>query len=146
MGSGSGGGCTLLLWLAGDVSRYDLVEYVPPERLSSAGEHVRSVMAAAALNEWISPDRVMVIVPSTLFAESHCESYRRLLEAKSRYKGSRLLVEQRGEARDGSVDDEHLHTLLDKGFSCSVVRHPVRAAPLVLEERSEGSIMAPAAR
>jgi len=127
---GSGGGA--LVWLGGDVSQYHQVAYVID------GAEYKSFVSAAALAKAKSPAKLAVIVPETLFEEGHCESYRRLLEAKSRRGGRRLLALRRGNWEDVSVEDAAVHELLGKGFDCYVVPHPGIASPLrLVEEGSE---------
>ncbi|ABO08704.1 TM1812 family CRISPR-associated protein [Pyrobaculum calidifontis] len=118
---GSGGGA--LVWLGGDVSQYRQVTYVVD------GSEYRSFISAAALARAKSPAKLAVIVPETLFEEGHCESYRKLLEAKSRYGGRRLFARE-----SDSFEDAAVHELLRRGFDCYVVPHPGIASPLRLVE------------
>jgi len=126
---GSGGG--VLVWLGGDVSQYRQVTYVVD------GNEYRSFISAAALARAKSPTKLVVIVPETLFEKGHCESYRRLLEAKSRYGGRRLVALRGDKREDISVEDSAVHELLGKGFDCYVVPHPGIASPLRLVEEGD---------
>jgi len=58
--------CDVLVWVAGDVSGYSLVNYVLP-----GGVGYRSFVSAAALAEAVGPGRLVVLVPETLFEGSY---------------------------------------------------------------------------
>jgi len=122
-----------LVWLGGAATGYEPVTY----RLG--GQRARSVLAAAALNKLLAAEtggfeKRLVLVPETLFAENHCGMYRLLLEAKTGYKGKRLVRPKRGGPEDITRPDELAQQLLEQGFDCRVVPHPGAASPIVLEQ------------
>ncbi len=121
-----------LVWLGGDASGYEPVTYRLGEK------RAESILAAAALNSLLAEeaggfDKLLVLVPETLFSDKHCEMYRLLLEAKTGYRGKKLKKPVRGEIRDVTYLDKRTHEILEQGFECRLVPHPGVASPLVLE-------------
>ncbi len=127
-----------LVWLGGDASGYEPVTYRLGEK------RAESILAAAALNSLLEEetggfDKLLVLLPETLFPDKHCEMYRLLLEAKTGYGGKKLKKPIRGKIDDATRVDEHAHRVLKQGFECKVVPHPGVASPLLLKEyRDEG--------
>jgi hypothetical protein len=118
----------VLVWIAGDVSRYKLVKY----RLG--GGLVKSYASFSALAKRYEPDRLAVLVPSTLFSRDHCSKYRRLLKAKAGYEGYSL------EGRDVNYGgDDALRDLIERvekgrvDWRCYVIPHPGRSNVIELE-------------
>ncbi|HID40680.1 MAG TPA: hypothetical protein EYP33_00800, partial [Pyrodictium sp.] len=124
-GVGSVAVCDALVWIAGDVTGYSLVNYATPD-----GKLYTSFVSAAALAEATQPSRLAVIVPETLFEDNHCGSYRLLLEAKAGANGRQLLVQRGSKTEDATTRDKLAEKLLARGFDCYVAPHPGVAAPL----------------
>ncbi len=118
---------SILIWIGGDITQYKHVTYV------INGSRYTSFISAAALAEALNPDKLVVLVPETLFEDRHCESYRRLLEAKSGFDGWQLDVCAREGSKSTIVGDELVRKLLRKGFECYVVPHSGIATPLKLD-------------
>lgn len=127
--------CRALAWLGGDVAGYAPTRYLPPQGLD--GEEVESWLSAAALNEWLHPDKRLVIVPSTLFEVDHCRLYRRLLEAKAGLGGLRLVARTPRGDTEATSPSPAVEELLKQGFGCAVVPHPGEAKARRLEEHGE---------
>jgi len=129
-----------LVWLGGDASGYESVVY----RLG--GREAASVLAPAALASLLAagrdePEKLVVLVPETLFEGSHCDMYRLLVEAKTGYGGKRLLKNVRGRLDDVTRPDQLAHRLLERDVECVVVPHPGVASPLKLEARGGGYLV-----
>lgn len=118
--------CDVLVWLAGDVSQYVLVNYELPGL-----EKKETFTSVAYLAHALKPRKLVVLVPETLFEDKHCENYRLLLKAKSGFEGYRLFKKGLGE--DITIEDKLVHKLLQEGFECYVVPHPGIAMPLKLD-------------
>lgn len=134
------GGGYALVWLGGNASTYEPVTY----RLGAGRE--KSVLAAAALNSLLAGElggfeKLLVLIPETLFPGNHCEAYRLLLEAKTGYQGKKLKRPLRGGFEDATRFDENVHQVLRQGFECRTVPHPGVASPLVLEEKGDTYIV-----
>jgi len=119
-----------LVWCAGDVTNYQPVSY------DIEGSVVKSFLAPAALNKRFNYDKLVALIPLTLFLEDHSENYKLLLKGKSLYDNKRLEVD----GRDLTVYDPAVHELLAKGFECYLVPHGGISHPLVLKER-DGKIV-----
>lgn len=126
-----------LVWLGGDASGYEQAAYMLGENTA------RSVLAAAALNK-LYPEisgaafaKRLVLVPETLFTGDHCRNYRLLLEAKTGYRGKKLLKPGKEGFIDLTRQDPTTWELLDQGFSCTTVPHPGLASPRRLDECGE---------
>jgi hypothetical protein len=130
-----------LVWLAGDVSSYEVVAY----RFSRGSQErgVRGFLSAEALAAAYPGgfERYLVIVPDTLFRGDHCKAYFTLIRAKAGCGNLRLL---RGET-DATLQDEEVRgrfcgwmesILGSEGgrLECVVVPHPGVAGPIILEE------------
>ncbi|MCE4601574.1 MAG: hypothetical protein F7C08_03205 [Desulfurococcales archaeon] len=126
----------VLIWMGGDVSGYELVTYRLGDKRGT------SFLAAAALRALYNGniDRLIVIVPETLFEDSHCKNYKLLLEAKSGYRGLRLAKRAPRGERDVTIVDSSVYELLEHGIECVTTPHPGVAGPLRLN-RGEDKVL-----
>ncbi|MEM2622924.1 MAG: hypothetical protein QXI35_08690, partial [Candidatus Nezhaarchaeales archaeon] len=69
------------------------------------GSVVKSFLAPAALNKRFNYDKLVALIPLTLFLEDHSENYKLLLKGKSLYDNKRLEVD----GRDLTVYDPAVH-------------------------------------
>ncbi|MEB3861443.1 MAG: hypothetical protein GSR84_04395 [Desulfurococcales archaeon] len=125
-----------LIWLGGDVSGYELVTYRLGEAKST------SFLGAAALRILYNGDidKLIAVVPETLFEDGHCGNYKLLVEAKSGYRGLRLVKRTPRGERDITIVDSSVHELLEQGIECITTPHPGVAGPLRLD-RGEGKVL-----
>ncbi len=122
----------ILIWCAGDISRYELVNYVIDGRM------FRSFLSPAALYEYVRPQYLMVFIPEILFDKEHEEMYKVLIKAKAGFVNNgvryRLFIDNKEYTINERVHmDDFIKDLEDSSKTTLVkIPHPGKASALSL--------------
>ncbi len=95
-----------LVWCGGDPSQYVKVRY------EHEGKSVDTFLAPAALHEIYKYDKLIVIIPNTLFQKDWFDVYKQILEKKC-----------------NESDDKYVREILNK-MECCIIPHPGIARPI----------------
>ncbi len=128
----------LLIWCAGDVSKYRTVDYIIEDR------PITSFLSPSALYKHLSPTHLLVFIPETLFKSDHERSYILLIKAKCGYTEDnmkyRLFSHSIGNDNELTIKEninlDNFIRHLEDSSRTKIVRvpHPGRANALSLEE------------
>jgi len=122
----------ILIWCAGDISRYELVNYVID------GRTFRSFLSPAALYEYVRPRYLMVFIPEILFDKEHDKMYKILVKAKAGFVDNgvryRLFVDNKEYTISEQIHmDDFIKDLEDPSKTTLVkIPHPGKASALSL--------------